>query len=286
MKNLRPLHRWPVGLAALLFAAAGLSLRAFPPAPDSIIFGEIRDQFGNPLLNRAAQVYMVTSAGTNLVATITPGISPGVNYQIRVPMDSGLTSELYAPTAMVPAVPFKIRVVIGNTAYLPMEMKSNYAQVGKPGARTRLDLTLGVDTDGDGLPDAWEMAVIQMLGNKLTLADITPGGMFPGTGLTYQQVYIAGTYAYAPANGFVLKIAGMRGTASVLQFTAVKGRTYTVQASTDMNSWQTVPFSIPAFGANNGAYQSFQATNTMAVEIETPGAVAGQPYQFYNLSVQ
>ena len=31
-------------------------------------------------------------------------------------------------------------------------------ELGKPSETTRLDLTLGEDSDGDGLPDAWERA--------------------------------------------------------------------------------------------------------------------------------
>ena len=50
-----------------------------------------------------------------------------------------------------------MKVQIGASVYLPMEMMISQP-IGQPAGVTRLDLTLGVDSDGDGMPDAWELA--------------------------------------------------------------------------------------------------------------------------------
>ena len=48
-------------------------------------------------------------------------------------------------------------------------MRGDYSALGRPGESTRIDLTLGEDRDGDGLPDAWERTLITASGGKLTL---------------------------------------------------------------------------------------------------------------------
>src|ERR1043166_7868101 len=109
----RPRH-WPIRIVTLsLFALATflpLCTRAFPPAPDHLIFGQVRDEFGNPLDLTAAQVYLETTAGIRIKTQIIPGLEPGVNYKLSVPMDSGLTADQYKPTALQPTVPFKMWV--------------------------------------------------------------------------------------------------------------------------------------------------------------------------------
>ncbi len=58
-------------------------------------------------------------------------------------MDAGLTPDNYRPTALRPSVSFRMKVLIGGVTYLPIEMRANYANLGKPAQSTRIDLTLG-----------------------------------------------------------------------------------------------------------------------------------------------
>jgi multidrug efflux pump subunit AcrA (membrane-fusion protein) len=99
-------------------AAAGLWLGilggaslawAYPPAPPARIFGMLRDQLGNPLQGPATVVF-TSAAGTNLTTSVTPVVAPDQNYLLQVPLDSGVTSDLYAPTALMPASPFRLLV--------------------------------------------------------------------------------------------------------------------------------------------------------------------------------
>jgi len=148
-------------LAAL--AAGLLSLpwvsQAFPPAPSHVIYGQVRDEFGLPLTLADAQIiFTVESTNvanrTEITGIITPDLESDVNYRLNLPMDSLTKPDLYKPTALMPAAPFRLRVKIGNSTYLPMEMAANFANLGKPAQTTRIDLTLGVDANNDGLPDA------------------------------------------------------------------------------------------------------------------------------------
>ncbi|MBM3883858.1 MAG: hypothetical protein FJ387_29835 [Verrucomicrobia bacterium] len=210
---------------------------AFPPAPHHTLYGLVRDELGDPLLVTDAEVVLESLTGTQLMSRIVPQLSPGQNYRLHVPLDAGLTADNYKPTALRPTVAFRMKVKIGRLTYLPLETRANYANLGKPAQATRLDLTLGEDTDGDGLPDAWERALIAQLGGQLALQDIPPDDDADGDGLTNLQEYLAGTYAFDPQDGFWLDLVGLDHEQPVIEFLAIRGRTYTLVGSTDWARW-------------------------------------------------
>ena len=176
-----------------------------------------------------------------------------------------------------------MKVKIGQVVYLPLETRANYANLGKPAQSTRLDLTLGEDTDGDGLPDAWQRAVASVLG--LSWTDITPNGDADGDGLTNLQEYLAGTYAFDPADGFRLDIVGLNQGRPVLEFMAIRGRTYTLHGSADLRTWTPVEFRIPDGSPTTPALRSYSATDVriLRLEAEVP---AGTQIQMFKLQVQ
>ena len=160
MKPFLRSHRWLFAIAAsgaLLFSCVS---RAFPPAPYHVIYGLVRDQYGQPLSVASAQIIFQATNGVQVTGSIVPGLKPGVNYRLNLSMDSGIAPDLYKSTALKTTAPFRISVLIGATTYLPMEMIGNYDSLGKPAASTRIDLTLGVDANGDGLPDAWQQLLL------------------------------------------------------------------------------------------------------------------------------
>jgi hypothetical protein len=275
----------PIRRIAVLSATAcllGLTVPAYPPAPHHLIYGMVRDEMGNPLDVENAELVLETSAGIRILGEVIPGMAPGVNYQLAVPMDSGLTEEAYKPTALRPTVPFKIHVRIGRLVYVPMEMRGDYSRMGQPGQRTRLDLTLGEDLDGDGLPDAWERALIALLGGNLTIWDIRPEDDLDGDGLTNWQEYLAGTYAFDPKDGFALKMVRREGGKAVLEFMAIRGRTYSIQSSPDLKEWDLIPFQPP--GAPFPIESHF-ARDLRVLQVEVPLEEENSP-RFFKLMVQ
>jgi hypothetical protein len=140
---------------AMWMGMLGHQAWAFPPLPPHTVYGLVRDEFGNPLISTGTELMLETLAGTTITTAVVPKLDAGVNYRIEVPVDAGLTSDLYRPTAMRPSAPFRIRVRIGGRTYVPIEMKASMALLGQPAKSSRVDLTLGEDTSGDGLPDAW-----------------------------------------------------------------------------------------------------------------------------------
>jgi hypothetical protein len=246
----------------------------------------VRNEWGDPINVAGAQVILETTNGPGVTTTLSPGVEPGANYQLIVPMDSAIAPDLYKPTALKAAFPFRLKVKIGQVTYLPIEMAVSYSQIGQPAQSTRLDLTLGEDTDGDGLPDAWERALIAALGGNLTLADIRPNDDLDGDGISNLNEYLAGTYAFDPTDGFTLNLVGLSGTGSLLQFLAIRGRTYSIEASTDLQQWAPVQFRLPADGASATLRDNYLASDVRLLQVEVPFQLGGKPYRFFKARLQ
>jgi hypothetical protein len=266
-------------LLLTLFAAAFLC-RAFPPAPHHVIYGTVRDEQGHPLPAGSAEVLLETAAGILLRSTTLDGAEPGVNFALVIPMDAGITVDAYRPTALKPMVSFKLRVRIGQGVYLPMQMTGNFRTLGRPGARTRIDLTLGEDSDGDGLPDAWERILASQTGHGSDLSAVTPDGDLDGDGLSNLAEYLAGTYAFDPEDGLSLRLLRVDPAESVAEFLAISGRTYEVQSSLDFQTWTSIPFRVGQAVAG----PRFRSSNTRVERIRIPVPPDGaEPSAFYRI---
>lgn len=272
-----------VGACLGIFGPAS-SAHAYPPAPHHSLYGYVRDQWGDPIDVSSATVYLQASNTVGLVkASITASTEPGVNYRLNVPMDSGVVAGLYTPTALRRSQPFQLKVVIGRATFLPLEMALGSPTLGQPGEATRLDLTLGEDTDGDGLPDAWEEAIIAALGG--TLESVTPNGDADGDGISNLNEYLAGTYAFDPEDGLRLAIAGVGQSGPRLEFLAVRGRTYSIQASSDLQQWSEVGFRVVS-GQSLGEQQtSYPSGDVRLLQLEV-SVVAGTTNRFFKALVR
>lgn len=267
-----------------LFLALPFSTRAFPPLPSHTVYGLVRDEFGNPLTAAGSELILETLAGATLTTPVVAGLDAGINYRIEVPVDAGLSADLYKPTAMHPTAPFRLKVKMGSKIFVPIEMKANYASLGQPAKSTRIDLTLGEDSDGDGLPDAWEKSVIAASGQNLTLEGLKPNSHLNGNSLSALEAYLAGTYAWDPADGFRLDIVAVVDELPILEFVALRGRSYTIQSSDDLTQWVPVQFrpTTPLNGTFKGFYQTTQLTQ-LRVQVQNP---VGQPMpKFFKLLV-
>ena len=273
-----------VALGLLLLAAPATRLQAFPPAPHHEIYGLVRNEFGEPLESAFATVLLTVGGATVASAPVrvTPG--PDGNYRLDVPLDSGLTSERYQATAQLPAVPFRMLVKVGSTTRLPLVLTGLGTLVTTPGGKTRVDLTVGEDSDGDGLPDAWERTLIAALGGGQTLSGIRPDGDDDGDGLTNLQEYLAGTYAWDPQDGFKLAIQGVEDGRVRLGFTGLRNRTYTIEGSSDMRSWTPLPFQV---GGGGGDRQAYTCPDVRPVQVlALPGAGVVPGLQFFRVMVR
>jgi len=271
MKSFLRSHPWLLALAAGGVLSLPSASRAFPPAPYHVIYGLVRDEYGVPISVTDAQIIFSVEAtnGVQITGSITPNLEPGVNYRLSLSMDSGTAPDLYKPTALRPLVPFRIRVKIGDTSYLPIEMVANYASLGKPAQSTRIDLTLGVDANGDGLPDAWQQLLIAMLGPN---ARIGPNDDADGDGISNLNEYLAGTYAWVPQAGLRLSLVRRSGQGPVIQFFGTAGQTYSVQGTTNLVNWSDLSIRVPAGDTNATAVVNYlnPASQNLETEVLTP----------------
>ena len=202
---------------------------------------------------------------------VAPGTTPGINYLLKVPMDSGATSNLYHPAAMRMAMPFKIRVLIGAQVYLPIEMIGDLAKIGQPGEETLLNLTLGEDTDGDGLPDAWERA---LLGQGKTLSDINPGDDTDGDGMSNLDEYISGNYAFDKNDGLRLDIV-QKQEADVVWNSWYKGANLYDQGVINLKEWSNLSFKIKG---EEGNFKNIRVDKVRRFRIKVPAEAEGETH--------
>ena len=251
---------------------------AYPPAPDHVIFGTVRDEKGKVL--GAGEGVVIAYSGTTEIVRISTNVlgDDRTNFILRIPMDSGRMGSPYKATALLPASPITFRVMIGSVANVPIEVSRIPFSIGTPGGRTRVDLTLGVDTDGDGLPDAWERTLIDRdnSGRLKTLADVRPGDDSDNDGLTNMQEFLLGTYALDKLDGLALSIVAVENGRARLRFATIPGRTYSIRSSTDLNSWGEQPFSL---GPSASAVQaSFVGSDITLVDVWAPLPPGGSAF--------
>lgn len=283
MISLRSLSR--AFLVVLLTGLIPIAVVAFPPLPHHTVYGLVRDEFGNPLTAPGTELILDTLSGTSLSTTVVAGLEAGVNYRINVPVDAGLTEDLYRPTALRPTAPFRIRVKIAGRTYVPLEMKANMASLGQPAQASRVDLTLGEDTDGDGLPDAWERSVIAAGKLGVSLSGLNPNDRLNGNSLSVLQAYIAGTYAWDPKDGFRVDIVQFDGLNPVLEFLALRGRSYSVIGSDDLVTWVPASFQIQGASAS-GSVSFYQSSQLKQVRVTVPSDSGKAPPKFFKLLVK
>ena len=269
---------WAMIVLALIWPS---TMDAFPPAPHHTFQGMLRDEHGRPITSDDVKVFFETENGAVIRAEAGEVFEPGINYRIKIPMDSGATSELYETFAMKVQMPYKIHVKIGIRIYLPIEMLGSVRTIGRPGKITQLDLTLGEDADGDGLPDAWERA---LLGQGRTLADIKPGDDSDGDGLSNMDEYISGNYAFDKEDGLRLDIIETGVVGVKLEFLAITGRTYTLQQSNDLRQWRQVDFTTQDLPETTRA--SFLAEQVTKMNVTVPPSGNSSNAKFFKLMVQ
>ena len=111
-------------LAGLLGSLLTVAAWAFPPAPDHLIYGYVRDEQGTPLNRPNAEVWLEANDRVLVKVPVITDSEPGVNYRLAIPVDSGLTGDLYTPNALRPTVPFRLRVKIGGRSQSALQPPS------------------------------------------------------------------------------------------------------------------------------------------------------------------
>jgi len=270
----------------LLLLAASMS-QAFPPAPYYTIYGDVRDEYGVLLPAEGSSVVMYQGGVEKMREALTTGSGADYNYQLRMRIDMGrsLTNN-YSSLVVSTASAFTLRINVGGTDYYPIEISARTPTVGSAASRTRLDLTLGVDSDRDGLPDAWEESQLYQGGylpgpDGWDLSLLDRNGDLDKDGLSNGTEYIAGTYAADATSTINLAIKEKVGENVRMEMFALYGKSYTIESSTDLKTWAPITFSTadPAGAAPAGFQDSLVATNTGITSLYAKGVGATTYYR-------
>lgn len=295
-----PNNRWRtarnftrLGIISLLIARVS----AFPPAPFYTLFGMVRDENGQSLRVEGAEVIFYKGSSEVLRTSILKSGRHEQNYQIRLAMDMLRPgTKGYTDRAIPSGSGFTLGVTLSNVVYYPIEM-STPRLVGKPGQRVRLDLNLGIDSDGDGIPDAWEQSQLYAGGippadGDWNLSLIDRNGDFDGDGTSNWNEYVAGTYATDSTSYLNLRITETLASHVRLRFFGIHGKVYSLESSSDLKNWTPAklflrdPESTDSDDvADPPAPQEFlDATATGFVDVYSPSEAARSKY--YRLQVR
>jgi hypothetical protein len=247
----------------------------------------VRDQVGQTLTAEGAQVVLLKDG---VEVGRTPIISGRIDqsYELNIRMDQARSGmALYSEKAVAVGGQFSLVVKMNGSVFYPIEV-SGTLLAGNGGDRTRLDLTLGEDSDGDGLPDVWEQWQLHQAGlhpaadGSWDLSQISANGDFDGDGQRDGFEYIAGTFAGDATEVFGLEIKEKLVNNVHLEFYAITGKTYTIESSTDMLEWTRVNFATES-------EQNTPATGHVAAGVGLVSVYltpASDAKEFYRLSVR
>lgn len=273
-----------------IFPILPLPVQAFPPAPYFTVYGDVRDQHGILIPPGSATVVLAKGGVETMREPLTSVEGADYNYQIRVRMDMLRdTSAAYNSKALSPGTVFTLGVESNGQMFYPIEMATPPA-IGAAADRRRLNLTLGVDADGDGLPDAWEQAQLYQ-GGILPGADgwdltlIDRDGDFDRDGKSNFTEYLAGTYAADAKSTLELQIKEKLAEAVRLEFYAIYGKSYTLQSSPDLRTWTDAPLTLTAPDAEvpGTPQSSLLATGTGILSVYS---AAGPAATYYRLQIR
>jgi Bacterial TSP3 repeat len=288
---------WLLLLLAFAGSATPATVHAFPPAPFHTLFGMVRDDNGQALRADGGEIVFYRNGSEFLRTPITETARFDQNYQIRLRMDMlRLGTQSYSGLANSTGASFTLGVVLNSIVYFPIEMSSSRT-LGSPGERVRLDLTLGVDTDGDGIPDAWEQSQLYAGGvmpgdHGWDLSLINRDGDFDGDGVSNWQEYIAGTFAADPTDYLALSITEALPHHVRLRFFGIFNKVYSLESSTNLQTWTPAslflrnPESTDSDDvANPPVAQPFvRARDTAFIDLYAPSDASGRT--FYRLKVR
>ena len=230
-------------MAVALAATAVGAVRTAPPVPKPpvVTYGLIRDEYGVPLAADAKAVArLVREAEPEgriyAQSAIEANVYLGMNYRLSLEIDSLSPS----PTWATPAA----------------------------GTLQRRDYTLGEDADGDGLPDAWELWMMELnprageAGEPDDLASFRPDADSDRDGMSNMQEFLAGTDPFSSTDLFsIVGFEQVPGTQlAAITFKTSVDRLYHVLVSETADGADWSPVATSASPDGEFGYGTYEGT--------------------------
>jgi hypothetical protein len=211
------------------------------------------DEFGWPY--PADDYVEIYADGVKIMThNLSSAVGTDYNFLVRVPYDSGGRLGDYSPDVISPGDNVKINLV-DNGAGLTV-ISTNFICNLPPGAVVNFNAGSGVDSLGDGLPDALRQVIWSALGNGTAFdpTKIRASDDSDGDGVSNLNEFLAGTDPSNPDDVLKVIIATTSyPDVAQLTFFSVPGKPYQVQigqlTASGIN-WIQTPFaSNPNAGA-------------------------------------
>lgn len=268
--------------------AVGLTLTAsaYPPAPNYTLYGIVRDQIGKALAVDGAEIILLKDGAEIGRAPVFTDLRLDSNYELKIRIDQTRAgTRTYSTKAIAPEGIYSLRVMLNGQSFLPIEA-SGILRVGRGGERVRLDLTLGVDANNDGLPDAWQEFQLYQAGRRpgdpgWNINLITKEGDFDGDGTSNWLEYLAGTFATDATERFELKLTGKSATLVSFEFYGITGKVYGIEQSADLKTWTSASFALTPGGTTASLHKATAVGPQNAYIAVVPGQA-----RFYRLTVR
>lgn len=274
-------------LPAVLFCGAGV-VQALPPAPYYTLYGTVRDDVGQIIRTQGAEVILL-NGGVEIGRTpIDSTLRPDQNYELRLRLDHArVATRLYSPEALATDGQFTVRVRMNDRLFLPIQVTGSLT-AGKGGERVRFDLTIGADSDNDGLPDLWEEWQLYLAGHpplpdgRWDVSLVRPADDLDSDGTSNLDEYAAGTYAADPTSYLFLESKEREANFWRFEFFRITGKTYRLERSTDVapGSWMPVDFALTKGGVPAAFHRAEEAGRVSIFVVPLAGR------EFYRLNVQ
>jgi hypothetical protein len=218
------------------------------PQPSCVLYGQVRSAYGWPLMN--GELLVTLDDGTEFITDIAI-VEPGINFVMSLPLDDGKGIP-YDEDVAFKGDRFSVSVVRYGIALGVIE--TNLPAVAGPGSVVCMNVTAGTDSDGDGIPDEWELEFVENSGGAFTnINQITRDADFDGDGFDNFAEYRSGTLPYLSDDYFRVEQIGGAQDRMAITFFGEKGFSYQPQVCEALNdpaaSWTNASFSTTATGA-------------------------------------
>lgn len=170
--------------------------------------------------------------------------STRTNFTLRVSADAGaswpISRQLYAGSSAYSSI-----CILPDRSIGVLFEKDDYSLITFARLEEDWLLNPAIDTDGDGMPNAWE--TLNGTNPNVNDASVDPDG----DGQSNLQEYLAGTDPLAKSSVLILTSQSITSGGLGVNWASVPGRTYRIEESADLATWTTATGDVTASAANS-----------------------------------